>query len=67
MQQVIKPPKFTAAQAVKVRERNNHTREEAGAIIYRSARCWQDWELGRVAVEPAAFELYILKTGVKLK
>lgn len=38
------------------------TQAEAGAVVHVSKRGWQDWELGVRDINPAAWELFLLKT-----
>lgn len=37
------------------------TQAQAAALLYRSARNWQQWELGERAMDPALWELFCLK------
>lgn len=39
------------------------TQVEAGALVYHARRSWQDWERGERAMDPAVFELFLIKTG----
>lgn len=34
------------------------THRQAGALIYRSMRCWQDWEAGARTMDPQLFEIW---------
>lgn len=52
-------PKAIAAE----RELARLTQREAAAVIYRSWRTWQDWELGRASMDPALWELWLIKTS----
>jgi DNA (cytosine-5)-methyltransferase 1 len=54
---------YTRQQVRAAREEIGHTQTEAAALIYRTMRSWQDWESGARNVDPAAFELYLIKTG----
>lgn len=57
------PPMYTPAQVRAAREEIGHTQTEAAALVYRTMRAWQDWESGARNIDPAAFELYLIKTG----
>ena len=39
-----------------------HTQTEAAKTVFRSLRGWQDWEGGKFHIDPAIFELYLIKT-----
>lgn len=57
-------PTYSPARVLHARLAAGHTQTEAAALIYRTLRGWQDWESGARTVDPAAFELYLRKTGV---
>ena len=52
----------TKAEVVAARKAASMTQAEAGALVYRSERGWQDWELGKRPVDLAAWELFLIKT-----
>jgi DNA (cytosine-5)-methyltransferase 1 len=56
-------PVYTPDRVRAARAAAGHTQSEAAALIYRTRRAWQDWESGARNVDPAAFELYLIKTG----
>jgi hypothetical protein len=37
---------------------------EAGALLYRSGRNWQQWELGERQMDPALWELFRIKIAM---
>ena len=39
------------------------TQAEAGELVYRTERNWQQWEGGERAMDPALWELFILKVN----
>jgi putative transcriptional regulator len=45
------------------RVRAGLTQTQAGALCHRSLRAWQDAEAGLRALDPAAWELFLLRTG----
>lgn len=45
-----------------VREAAGLTQGQAAALIYRTARNWQQWEGGERRMDPALWELFRLKT-----
>jgi len=60
---IIKP---TAKNVKKYRLRAKLTRSQAGQLNHRTARCWQDAELDRRNMDLAAWELFLIKTGISL-
>lgn len=46
----------------KARQLAKHTQEEAAAIVHSNARRWREWESGVHSMNPAAWELYLLRT-----
>lgn len=54
------PPEFIRLK----REEAGLTQTEAGALIYCSARAWQDWESGARRMHPAFWELWQRKAAV---
>lgn len=38
------------------------TQTQAGKVVYSGLRSWQNWEGGRREMNPAVFELFLLKT-----
>lgn len=55
--------KPTKEQIRAARKTANLTQAAAGAMVYHARRAWQDWELGNRAMDPAVFELFLIKTG----
>lgn len=55
-------PIYTPAQVRAAREAAGHTQSQAAALVYRRLRTWQDWEGGK-PIDPAVFELYLIRTG----
>lgn len=47
------------------REAAGLSQAQAAALLYRSARNWQQWELGERQMDPALWELFVLKTAGK--
>jgi DNA-binding transcriptional regulator YiaG len=43
------------------REAAGLSQVEAGALLYRSGRNWQQWELGERRMDPALWELFRIK------
>jgi hypothetical protein len=39
-----------------------HTQEQAAALIYKSVLAWNRYEAGSRSMDPAYFELYLIKT-----
>ena len=53
----------TPSQIRDARQAANLTQVAAGALVYHARRSWQDWELGQRPMDPAVFELLLIKTG----
>lgn len=51
----------TPAEIKGAREAAGLTQEDASALLYRSGRNWQQWELGERRMDPALWELFRLK------
>lgn len=51
------------AQIRTVRKAFNLTQARAGGLLYRTARNWQQWELGEREMDPALWELFSIKAG----
>lgn len=52
------------AQALRdARQAAGLSQTQAAALLYRSLRNWQQWELGERRIDPALWELFLLKTG----
>lgn len=52
--------------------RGDRTQEVAAAVIYKDKSTWRRWEMDKSKkssrdMDPAFFELYMLKTGQELK
>lgn len=64
MNQKNKPdaPDITGCHMLAARLEAGHTQAEAAAIVYRTLRCWQDWEGSQRNPDPALLELYLIKT-----
>lgn len=54
----------TADEIRSLRERLQHSRTDAAALLFKSVRVWEKWELGTHPMEPAFWELYLRKSGV---
>ena len=39
------------------------TQTQAAKMLYSSCRAWQKWESGEARMNPAMFELFIIKVG----
>ena len=49
------------------RQAAGHTQKKAADLVYRSAaQRWQEWEAGTHRMDPAVFELYLIKTGQRI-
>jgi len=46
---------------------NNLTQTEAATKVYRNCRCWQRWESGDSKMDPAIFELFVIKLNFEVK
>lgn len=57
------PPAPVPEDIITVRKKIKLTQEEAGAVIYKSMRTWRQYEAGDREMDPALFELFLLKTG----
>jgi DNA-binding transcriptional regulator YiaG len=51
------------AEIRKAREAASLTQEAAAEKIYKSRRAWENWEGGVRPLDPALFELFLIKTG----
>jgi len=40
------------------------TQANAGALVYRSVRRWQEWEYGEHAMDAALFEYWLILAGL---
>ena len=54
------PP--TPAQIKRARAAAGLTQGAAAELVYKNIRTWQAWEGGENPMEPAFFELFLLKT-----
>ena len=54
----------TPAKILAARKAAGHTQQQAAETVHRadSAR-WREWESGRHRMDPAVWELYLIKTG----
>lgn len=48
------------------REAAGLSQTAAATLIYRTLRGWQEWEAGNRRMHPALWELFRLKSGIKL-
>lgn len=55
------PESPTPSQLAAVRESLGLTQVQAAGLLYRTARNWQQWELGERAMDPALWELFSIK------
>lgn len=55
----------TPAAVLAARTAARLTQRDAGALIYRSERNWQQWESGDRRMDPALFELFQIKNAAK--
>lgn len=53
----------TPEQVKAARASAGHSQTQAAETIYKGLRTWQQWEKGERAMDPAYFELYLIKTG----
>tara|TARA_Y100000310_G_scaffold213365_2_gene214303 strand:+ start:1159 stop:1383 length:225 start_codon:yes stop_codon:yes gene_type:complete len=44
------------------REESGLTQTEAAKLIYKGLRTWQQWEKGDRAMDPAFYELFLIKS-----
>lgn len=54
-------PNPTPEQVRETRFKAGLSASKAAALIYRSTRNWQQWELGERAMDPALYELFCIK------
>ena len=54
-------PNPTPEQVRETRAKAGLSASKAAALVYRSTRNWQQWELGERKMCPALFELFCLK------
>lgn len=58
------PPKApTPAEIRKARDAAALTQQAAAQKIYKTRRAWENWEGGVRPMDPALFELFLIKTG----
>jgi DNA-binding transcriptional regulator YiaG len=51
-----------AAKTIRIhRKRARLSREDAAAIIYKTAKAWVNWEQGIRDMDPALWELWLIK------
>lgn len=55
----------TPAQIKKARDAAGQSQTAAAETIYRKLRIWQDWESGARPMDPALWELYQIKLGLR--
>lgn len=56
------PVSPSAAQVKEARLKAGLSTEKAGALLYRTARNWQQWEAGERQMDAALWELFRIKT-----
>lgn len=54
-------PQPTPAEVRNRRTAADLSREDAAAMVYRSARTWEKWEQGTADVDMACWELFTIK------
>lgn len=55
----------TPEQVKAARMAAGHSQTEAATVIYKQVLAWQRYESGAREMDPAYFELYMIKTGQK--
>jgi len=55
------PPDPEEVRAARVAK--NHSQTEAAAVIYKARGTWAQWESGERKMDPAFFELYLIKSA----
>lgn len=53
----------TPEQIKEARKRSGFTQTQAAAVIYKKLLAWQRYESGERSMDPALYELFLLKTG----
>lgn len=62
------PAANPAPEEIKTARESVHlTQGQAAALIYRTARNWQQWEGGERRMDPALWELFLLKATHQLQ
>lgn len=56
----------TAQEVATARTQSGLTQSEAAALVYSGLRSWQQWEAGDRKMHPSAYELFLIKTGLKV-
>ena len=56
-------PHPAPADVQRARQLAGLSQEQCAAMIYRTRRNWQQWEGGERRMDPALFELFLLKIG----
>jgi putative transcriptional regulator len=62
----VSNPNPTPGDIRAVREAAGLTQCQAAALIYRTARNWQQWEGGERRMDPALWELFRLKSTLNI-
>jgi len=57
------PESPTPSQLAALRESLGLTQAQAAGLLYRTARNWQQWELGERTMDPALWELFSIKSA----
>ena len=55
----------TAEQIRAAREQSGLSRIDAAKLIYKSVRSWEKWERGERPMDPAFWELWLIKAEEK--
>lgn len=55
----------TPEEILAARQANGQTQGQAAAVIHKSWKSWNYWEAGSRNMDPAFWELYLVKTGRK--
>lgn len=58
-----RPPPPLPVEIRRARVAAGLSQTEAAAILYRSYRCWWDWERGEKPMRPELWELWRVKVG----
>lgn len=59
------PSAPTPAEIREARKRAKLNQTQAAALIYRTMRCWQEWERGRSDMDPALWEYWQIRAGLR--
>lgn len=56
-------PRPSPAEIREARARAGLTQAAAAALVHRTVRNWQQWELGERSIDPAAWALFRVRAG----